>query len=275
MSSTAPRTSPLNGNDAGMRRSRLAPLLKALYRGAGAPRRKHLGDRILRLICRLEGGPHHSLTARDILATHHDVVIGSFSRSGCFDPTIYTGQTTIGRYCSISRGIRIYGRNHPVSHLSTHALFYDPALHLVDDPLAAPDTPMTIGHDVWIGAHVLILPGCRRIGDGAVIGAGTIVTRDVPDFAVVVGNPGRVVKSRFAPDVIERIRASRWWDRSPAELTTDPQAMNLKIESGVSHPLIPDHAASQAACGGTAEPDQNPDCELISGHATAPEPLWR
>ena len=57
-------------------------------------------------------------------------------------------------------------------------------------------TPLHIAGDVWIGARAIILPGCRRIGHGAIIGAGAVVTKDVPDWAVVGGNPARIIKSR-------------------------------------------------------------------------------
>ena len=59
-------------------------------------------------------------------------------------------------------------------------------------------TPLHIAGDVWIGARVIVLPGCRRIGHGAVIGAGAVVTKDVPDWAIVVGNPAKVIRYRDA-----------------------------------------------------------------------------
>ena len=70
---------------------------------------------------------------------------------------------------------------------------------------------MALGHDVWIGHGVVVLPG-RSVGTGAVVGAGAVVTRDVPPYAVAVGNPTRVVRPRFAPPVAERLLALAWWD---------------------------------------------------------------
>ena len=61
---------------------------------------------------------------------------------------------------------------------------------------AAPKTPLEIDNDVWIGARVMILPGCKHIGTGVIIGAGAVVTKDIPDFAVVGGNPARVIRYR-------------------------------------------------------------------------------
>lgn len=59
-----------------------------------------------------------------------------------------------------------------------------------------PDSPLEIGYDVWIGARVIVLPGCTRIGAHSIIGAGAVVTKDVPDYAIVGGNPARVIRMR-------------------------------------------------------------------------------
>jgi len=67
-----------------------------------------------------------------------------------------------------------------------------------------------IGNDVWIGNQVTIMPGVK-IGDGAVIGAGAVVAKDVPPYAVVVGNPGIVKRLRFSERIVERMLAVRWW----------------------------------------------------------------
>ena len=67
-----------------------------------------------------------------------------------------------------------------------------------------------MGHDVWIGRSAIILPGVS-IGDGAVVGAGAVVTKDVPAYAVVVGNPARVIRYRFSDALVARLRAVQWW----------------------------------------------------------------
>lgn len=59
-----------------------------------------------------------------------------------------------------------------------------------------PDTPLEIGEDVWIGARVIVLPGCKKIGAHSIIGAGAVVTKDVPEYAIVGGNPARVIRMR-------------------------------------------------------------------------------
>ncbi|MBA4011928.1 MAG: hypothetical protein C0481_08690 [Phenylobacterium sp.] len=77
---------------------------------------------------------------------------------------------------------------------------------------------MSIEGDVWIGHNAIILPGCRHIGRGAVIGAGAIVTHDVASYSIVVGNPARKLRDRFEPALVEAIEATKWWELSIHEL---------------------------------------------------------
>jgi serine acetyltransferase len=84
------------------------------------------------------------------------------------------------------------------------------------DPIK--DIPLKIGNDVWLGHNSIIMPNVKEIGTGAVIGAGAVVNKDVPPYAVVVGNPARVVKYRFEKCVIEELLKSKWWEKSIEEL---------------------------------------------------------
>jgi acetyltransferase-like isoleucine patch superfamily enzyme len=85
----------------------------------------------------------------------------------------------------------------------------------------------SIGNDVWIGANALIRQGVH-IGTGAVVGMGSVVTKDIPDYAIVVGNPAKVIRKRFDASTIARLLASKWWEfddetlRTYARLFTDP-----------------------------------------------------
>lgn len=72
--------------------------------------------------------------------------------------------------------------------------------------------PLVIGSDVWIGYNVIVLQSVSYIGNGAVIGAGSVVTRDIPDYAVVGGAPARLIRYRFKPKVIQALLDLRWWD---------------------------------------------------------------
>ncbi len=168
---------------------------------------------IRNLVVRLDGGEFRSLTLRKIFLDYHRVSIGLYTHGGCFDPYAIGQNTTIGRYCSIARGVRVVNRNHPMEFKSTHAYFFNPLLGYSSKDLLD-YIPLEIGNDVWIGTNALILPNVRKIGDGAVVAAGAVVNKDVPPYAVVVGNPARVVRFRFPKHVIDALLASRWWDKS-------------------------------------------------------------
>lgn len=187
-----------------------------LYRLYGLDRRT-LCAFIRKQVTRREGGEYYSRTLRRILRDYHKVEIGLYTHGGCFVPGQMDKHTTSGRYCSVARGVRAMNRNHPMHFKSTHAFFFKPRLGFCAEDRIA-HTPLDVGNDVWIGAHALILPHVRKIGNGAVVAAGAVVNKDVPPYAVVVGNPARVVRFRFPKDVIEQLLASRWWEKPIEEL---------------------------------------------------------
>ncbi len=126
----------------------------------------------------------------------------------------------IGAFCSIANGVVIGGAQHPLNWISTSPVFYNEAggtgRHLGNLPVAG--TPQTvIGNDVWIGSRAQVLAGVR-IGNGAVIGAGTVVTKDVPPYAIVGGVPARIIKYRFTEKEIEMIEKTQWWNCTDEEL---------------------------------------------------------
>ena len=173
-----------------------------------------------RLIKWCEGGYFHSRALRRILEDQYGVLVGDYSYGPCLKPGELPPGTRIGRYCSLGPGIQVFRRNHPKDWLSLHPFFYNCRLGLVERDLIArnEDNPLTIGHDVWIGAATIILPGCRTIDNGAIIGAGAVVTKDVPAFAIVAGNPAKIIGYRFPEALREKIEESRWWEKSLAEL---------------------------------------------------------
>lgn len=190
---------------------------------------KQLRWLVLKIVRRTEGGEFRSPTLRRIFRDYWGVDIGMYTHGACFRPWTVDAHTTIGRYCSIADGARILNHNHPLHLRSTSGLFFNPALGLCDDWLIQ-FNPLEIGNDVWIGANAVVLPEVNRIGNGAVIGAGAVVSRDVPDYAVILGNPGRVIKYRFSEETIKRLLAEQWWTKDLDELSTDLGAFQTPIE---------------------------------------------
>lgn len=128
----------------------------------------------------------------------------------------------IGRYCSISAGVKIGLGPHPLSYISTSPAFYSKYRGFVTENIfdEYKEKGYTyISDDVWIGANAIIMAGIT-VGRGAIIGAGAIVTHDIPPFSIVVGNPGRVIRYRFDLDTIEMIEKSKWWEKEISELMT-------------------------------------------------------
>lgn len=136
--------------------------------------------------------------------------------------------SSIGRYCSISGNVTINPGQHHTNLLSTHPVVSDPHDQsaglsqfpeydsvLNRRPLDVSPTKrmgnVKIGNDVWIGCNVIVLGGVT-IGDGSIIGAGTIVANDVPAYSIFAGNPGRVIAKRFERTIIDELIALSWWD---------------------------------------------------------------
>jgi virginiamycin A acetyltransferase len=126
----------------------------------------------------------------------------------------------IGKFCAIARGVKFImnGANHQMNGISTFPFFifgngWETAQPTADELPYKGDT--AIGNDVWIGYDALIMPGVT-IGDGAIIAARSVIAADVPPYAIVGGNPARVVRQRFDADSVRRLQAIAWWDR-PAE----------------------------------------------------------
>lgn len=124
-----------------------------------------------------------------------------------------TLRLSIGKYCSIADGVEIImGGNHHHEWLTTYPFYRDNKIYLEatgKQDKACRNT--TIGNDVWIGKNALILGGIN-IGDGAVIGAGSVVCKDIPPYAIAAGNPIKILKYRFSAEVINELIEIKWWD---------------------------------------------------------------
>ncbi|MGO4910666.1 CatB-related O-acetyltransferase [Pseudorhodobacter sp. W20_MBD10_FR17] len=158
---------------------------------------------------------------------HPNIEVGDFSYANDFDPPndwarhlapyTYAGapeKLRIGRFCQIAHGARFItaSANHPMDGFSTYPFpIFDPSkLELYKEKFNdLPDTE--IGHDCWIGHGALILPGAK-LGNGVIVGAGAVVAGIVPDFAIVAGNPARVLRLRFSEATIAQLQKIAWWN---------------------------------------------------------------
>jgi virginiamycin A acetyltransferase len=150
----------------------------------------------------------------DPLAFERDAVLYAFGPE----------RLIVGRFCAIASGVRFLmpGANHADLGPSTFpfGVFGPPWETTMDIVMSASSRGDTVvGHDVWLGYSALVMPGVT-IGHGAMVAAGSVVARDVPPYAVVAGNPARIVRSRFSEEDVERLLCAAWWNW-PIELVTD------------------------------------------------------
>lgn len=127
--------------------------------------------------------------------------------------------TKIGDFCSVASGVAIGGGSHDITAVSTSPVF-SKGRNIFNKNFASaeydPYKETVIGNDVWIGNRAIILQGVT-VGNGAVIGAGSVVTKDVPPYTVVAGNPAREIKKRFDEETIDKLLKLEWWNMTDAE----------------------------------------------------------
>lgn len=164
------------------------------------------------------------------MRVEHSIAVGAFS----YAVNGYYFACRIGRYCSLGEDVQIGRHSHPTNWFSTSPFFYQDFHLVLDQPLPSgvklsprtdfsrrtPPTTLKVTHidnDVYVGHGAFILPGVT-IGTGAVVGACSVVTKDIPPYAIVAGSPARIVRYRFSERDIERLLASAWWDFAPWQL---------------------------------------------------------
>ncbi len=118
---------------------------------------------------------------------------------------------TIGKYCSISSNVTIGAKEHNYNMVTTHPILYDKKYSKKNICFESTAEKIEIGNDVWIGIGVVVLRGVK-VGNGAVLGAGSVITKDVPPYSIVGGVPAKIIKYRFDENKIKEIEASNWWD---------------------------------------------------------------
>ncbi len=154
-------------------------------------------------------GRHCSVDRQNLLL---GVNLGERSYTGPWNMIFHA---EIGRFCSISYGVTIGPPDHALDRISTHPFLYDAKFGIMEEDGAIRNEkfarPCKIGHDVWIGANATVLRGVE-VGNGAVIGANSMVNKDVPPYAIVGGTPARIIRYRFSPEIIAELERIRWWE---------------------------------------------------------------
>jgi acetyltransferase-like isoleucine patch superfamily enzyme len=120
----------------------------------------------------------------------------------------------IGKFCSIASGVKILGGgNHRIQRVTSYPLKYVLLYNMRKrtDDCSESRGPTVIGNDVWIGLDAIVLSGIT-IGDGAVVSAGAVVTKDVPPYAIVGGNPAKIIAYRFSEEQIKDLLKIKWWN---------------------------------------------------------------
>lgn len=147
----------------------------------------------------------------------YNSVMGRYSFCG-YDCDI--SHADIGGFVSIANGVVLGGGRHPMEWVAMSPVFYegrDSVKEKFSTHKREPVKRVAIGDDVWIGRSAIVLPGVQ-VATGAVIGAGAVVTRNVPAYSIVAGNPARLIRYRFEEGVIRRLLSTRWWDLPDDEL---------------------------------------------------------
>jgi acetyltransferase-like isoleucine patch superfamily enzyme len=143
--------------------------------------------------------------------------IGRYSGMGCFS---YVADAVIGKFCTFASRVSVGAFNHPTDWLSVHEFQYRDIKDIYGDSIleggvnllnSGYERPTKIGNDVWIGDNASVARGIS-IGDGVIVGMSSVVTRDVPPYSIVVGNPGRVLRFRYPEAIVRELLEIRWWD---------------------------------------------------------------
>ena len=186
--------------------------------------------KLKRAECIFEKG-HKASVLTCIFEGKNRITEGAVLRNCKLGMASYVGVNTklekvdMGRYCSIGPNVRVVLGAHPVdTFVSTFPAFFSTRKQagfsfVKDDKYEEfkyadreKKYAVVIGNDVWIGDGAVLLQGIK-IGDGAIVAAGAVVTKNVPPYAVVAGVPAKVIKYRFAPEIVEKLLEVQWWNK--------------------------------------------------------------
>lgn len=167
---------------------------------------------------------HPSATLRDVVVgsrceilQNSAVEYSTLGDASYIGPNCMVGDAVIGKFCAIAASVRIGAPNHPMDRPSLHRFTYCPEYYSAGvtrdagffaDPHA---DRVTIGNDVWMGHGVIVLPGVT-VGDGAVLAAGAVVTKDVQPYTIVGGVPAKPIRERLPAEIAARLQRMAWWN---------------------------------------------------------------
>lgn len=169
------------------------------------------------------------------VVTAPNISIGDYTYYDDAEPTAFEGnnvlfnypefgdQLVIGKFCSIASGTKFImgSANHRISSVTTYPFNVFGGLWQEKTPPHLSQLPVkgdiVVGNDVWIGRESVIMPGVK-IGDGCIIAAYSVVTKDIPPYSVAGGNPARLIKKRFKDELIDLLLHLRWWDYEQDDL---------------------------------------------------------
>jgi virginiamycin A acetyltransferase len=188
---------------------------------------------------------HQKLVFLKNIITRKNIEVGNFTYYDDFDDPLgfeknvlyhfdFIGdKLIIGKFCAIANGVKFImnGANHEITPISTyHFAIFGSSWEQINNGVIHGDKypykgDTVIGNDVWIGYEATIMPGVK-IGNGAIIGTKALVTKDVPDYAIVGGNPATIIRKRFSEEDIERLLKIAWWNWDVEKITPNLRLIN-------------------------------------------------
>ena len=152
-----------------------------------------------------------------VILNHDEVIIGRGAHIGCDCKLNVTSKFHLGNFSMISSNFIAIGQNHTLNNVVTYSLGRGPFGFLGKDCDPVATEGIWIGSDVWIGTRVIVLQNVK-INHGAVVAAGSVVTKDVAPYSIVAGNPAREIKKRFPPKTIDFLLELKWWEWSSKKI---------------------------------------------------------
>ncbi len=180
------------------------------------------------------------LDNRIFIQRYNDIIYSQIGKYTCTGRYAVIHCATVGAFCSISWDVSIGGDNHDPSLLSTHPFYYQTLFGMATDPKAQENEllndiinePCIVGNDVWIAAGVKINRNVK-IGNGAIIGANSTVTRDIPSYSIAVGSPAKVIRKRYSDEIINELEKIKWWEFPDEVLKENLNLFKRKVDTNV------------------------------------------